>query len=205
MHNATRMDDLKPRTRIVYETHAAAWDAQRSRVLFEKGWLDRLLAFSAPGDCVLDVGCGAGEPVAGYLVARGRRVCGVDFSAPMLEMARARFPGERWTLGDMRVLDLGETFSGVIAWDSFFHLTAEEQRATLPRLAGHVAPGGALLATVGPAEGEAIGAVDGAAVYHASLSIAEYERWLNAAGMRLVAFTPDDPDCAGHSVLLAAR
>ncbi|MDP1627781.1 trans-aconitate 2-methyltransferase [Parvibaculum sp.] len=199
------MDDVKTQTKAVYEAHAAAWDRERSRVLFEKPWLDRLLAFGVAGDCVLDVGCGAGEPVAGYLVARGRRVYGVDFSAPMIGMARARFPGERWMLGDMRALDLGETFAGVVAWDSFFHLTAEEQRATLPRLCAHVAPGGALLATVGPAEGEAIGAVDGAAVYHASLSIAEYERLLNAAGMRLVAFTPDDPDCAGHSVLLAAR
>ncbi|MEQ8268022.1 MAG: class I SAM-dependent methyltransferase [Parvibaculum sp.] len=199
------MADVKTQTKAVYEVHAAAWDAQRSRVLFEKGWLDRLLAFSVAGDCILDAGCGAGEPVSAYLVAEGRRVHGVDFSAPMLDMARARFPGERWTLGDMRTLDLGEVFAGVIAWDSFFHLTAEEQRATLPRLCAHVAPGGALLATVGPAEGEAIGAVDGAAVYHASLSIAEYERLLNAAGMRLVAFTPDDPDCAGHSVLLAAR
>ena len=199
------MDDVKTQTKAVYETHAAAWDAQRSRALFEKGWLDRLLAFGAAGDGVLDAGCGAGEPIAAYLVAQGRRVCGVDFSGAMLDIARARFPGERWLQADMRALDLGVTFAGVIAWDSFFHLTAEEQRATLPRLAAHVAPGGALLATVGPAEGEAIGSVDGAAVYHASLSTGEYERLLNAAGMRLVAFTPDDPDCAGHSVLLAAR
>lgn len=198
------MDDIKTQTKAVYEAHAAAWDAQRSRALFERGWLDQLLAFSAPGDCVLDVGCGAGEPISAYLVAQGRRVHGVDFSAPMLEMARTRFPGERWTLADMRSLDIGETFAGVIAWDSFFHLTADEQRDTLPRLCAHVAPGGALLLTVGPAEGEAIGAVDGAAVYHASLSIDEYERRLNEAGLRLVAFTPDDPDCAGHSVLLAA-
>ncbi|MEP0710223.1 MAG: class I SAM-dependent methyltransferase [Parvibaculum sp.] len=199
------MDDVKTQTKAVYEAQAEAWDEGRSRALFEKGWLDRLLAFGAAGDCVLDVGCGAGEPGSAYVVAQGRRVQGVDFSAAMLDMARARFPEEHWTLADMRTLDLGETFAGVIAWDSFFHLTAEEQRVTLPRLAGHVAPGGALLVTVGPAEGEAIGSVAGVSVYHASLSIAEYERLLNAAGMRLVAFTPDDPDCAGHSVLLAAR
>ncbi|MDO8838261.1 MAG: class I SAM-dependent methyltransferase [Parvibaculum sp.] len=199
------MDDVTTQTKAVYEAHAAAWDAERSRALFEKGWLDRLLAFGAAGDSVLDVGCGAGEPVAGYLVAQGRRVCGVDFAGPMLDIARARFPGARWLEADMRTLDLGATFAGVIAWDSFFHLTANEQRATLPRLCAHVAPGGALLVTVGPSEGEAIGSVDGAAVYHASLSIGEYERLLNEAGMRLVAFTPDDPDCAGHSVLLAAR
>ena len=41
----------------------------------------------------------------------------------------------------MRSLDLGRRFGGIVAWDSFFHLTADEQRALIPRLAGHLAPG----------------------------------------------------------------
>ena len=41
----------------------------------------------------------------------------------------------------MRTLDLGRRFGGIVAWDSFFHLTADEQRALIPRLAGHLLPG----------------------------------------------------------------
>ncbi len=192
-------DDL----RAVYERQAKLFDNQRSRALFERDWLDRLLAHTRPGDCVLDVGCGSGEPIARHVIGRGRRVCGIDFAAPMLEIARRRFPAERWLLGDMRHLELGEAFAAVIGWDSFFHLTADEQRATLPRLARHVAPGGGLLLTVGPAEGEAWGEVGGEPVHHASLAIEEYERILATAGLRVEGFVPNDAACAGHSVLLA--
>lgn len=195
-----RGDDL----RGVYERQARTWDDQRSRALFERGWLDRLLAFTRPGDTVLDVGCGTGDPIARYIIDKGRRVVGVDFAASMLDIARVRFPNERWILADMRELDLGETFGAVIAWDSFFHLTADEQREVLPRLAAHVSPGGGLLVTVGPREGEAWGQVGGDPVFHASLSIEEYTGILDAAGLRLETFVPDDPSCARHSVLLAA-
>lgn len=34
------VEDVKRQTRSVYETHAAAWDAQRNRSLFERSWLD---------------------------------------------------------------------------------------------------------------------------------------------------------------------
>jgi ubiquinone/menaquinone biosynthesis C-methylase UbiE len=191
--------------RAIYERQAASFDRQRSRALLERGWLERLLARTGPGDTILDVGCGSGEPIARYVIKRGRRVCGTDFAEPMLKIARRRFPTERWLLGDMRDLDLGEAFAGLIAWDSFFHLTADEQRVTLPRLARHVAPGGSLLVTVGPAEGEVWGQVGREPVYHASLASIEYERILGAAGLKVEAFVPNDPSCAGHTILFAVR
>ena len=103
----------------------------------------------------------------------------------------------------MRRLDLGERFGGIVAWDSFFHLAAEEQRAMVPRFAAHLAPGGALLFTAGPEAGEAMGTVEGSAVYHASLAPAEYAARLEAAGLDIRAFVAEDPDCGGHSVWLA--
>jgi SAM-dependent methyltransferase len=180
-----------------------AWDAGRGRSLVERAWLDRLLSATSPGDTILDVGCGSGEPIARYLIEQGRNVCGVDFAESMLAIARWRFPDARWVWADMRHLDLGQSFSGVIAWDSFFHLDADEQRCVIPRLCRHVAPGGALLVTVGPSEGEVLGTVDGEAIYHASLSIDEYERRLCAAGLKVVDFVAEDPHCGGRSVLLA--
>lgn len=197
--------DVAAGLRGVYERQAAHWDATRSRGLHERRWLDRALAMTTPGSRVLDLGCGAGEPIATYLVAQGRRVWGVDFAAPMIGLASARLPDERWTVADMRSLDLGEEFAAIIGWDSFFHLTPPEQEALIPRLARHLAPGGALLLTVGPEAGEPLGAVGGEAVYHASLAAEEYRSLLAAAGIGVVAFVPNDPDCAGRSVLLGRR
>ena len=75
----------------------------------------------------------------------------------------------------------------------------------IPRLARHVAPGGGLLLTVGPSAGEVIGSVEGDPVYHASLSIEEYEVRLRKAGLEVAEFVAEDGDCGGHSVLLAIR
>ncbi|GAB4529060.1 MAG: class I SAM-dependent methyltransferase [Parvularculaceae bacterium] len=157
------------------------------------------------GGAALDLGCGAGEPIARYLIDAGYSVTGMDYAAPMIEIARARLPAARWIAGDMRDLALGEAFDGVIGWDSFFHLTMAEQRALLPKLAAHIAPGGALMLTVGPEAGETAGMVEGEAVYHASLDPDEYRTILTREGFADIVFVAEDPDCDFHSILLASK
>jgi SAM-dependent methyltransferase len=197
------LTELAKGTRGVYERNAHGFDRHRGRRLIERAWLDRFLALVPDGEPVLDLGCGAGEPIARYLIEKGCEVWGADFAEPMLALARARFPAARWVHADMRTLDLGRTFGGIVAWDSFFHLTMDEQRAVIPLLTRHLSPGGALLLTVGPDEGEVTGTVEGEAVYHASLSPAEYARLLAASGLAVTAFVAEDQACDFHSVLLA--
>lgn len=196
---------LSTQTQAIYERHAVAFDAHRHRVLLEAAWLDRMLAIAPAGTGVLDVGCGAGEPLARYLIDAGRAVHGIDFAEPMLEICRRRFPEQRWTHADMRELDLGERYGAVLAWDSFFHLTQAEQRACLPRLARHVGPEGALLFTCGDEAGEVTGTVEGEPVYHASLAPPEYAKLLQAQGLEVAAFVPQDPECDMHTICLARR
>lgn len=130
----------------------------------------------------------------------------MDFATAMLDIARARWPKDDWRVGDMRKLNLGdERFDGLIAWDSFFHLTQAEQRACLPRFACHLNVGGSLLLTVGPKDGETDGTVGRKPVYHASLSPAEYAAILQEQGLRLTGFLAEDPECNRHSVLMARK
>ena len=197
------MDEIRDAHRAVYDENARRWDFERSRSLFEKLWLDRLLAHIPPGAAVLDLGCGTGEPIARYLIERGYDVTGVDFSAAMLGFARDRFPEAHWIEADFRNLDLAMRFSEIVAWDSFFHLTRDEQRELMPRLARHILPGGAMLLTVGPDDGEAIGRIGDRPVYHASLSPIEYADRLAAEGLVTESFVANQEECAGHSVLLA--
>ncbi|HEX9881099.1 MAG TPA: class I SAM-dependent methyltransferase [Hyphomicrobium sp.] len=197
------MRALAEGTRAVYERNAKGFDQHRGRTLIERAWLDRFLAIVPAGEPLLDLGGGAGEPIARYLIASGREVWGADFAEPMLSLARERLPQATWVHADMRHLDLGRTFGGIVGWDSFFHLTRDEQRAVIPILARHLSPGGALLLTVGPEDGEVTGTVEGEAVYHASLSPEEYARLLRDAGLAIVDFVAEDPACDCHSVLLA--
>jgi trans-aconitate methyltransferase len=171
----------------------------------EAGWLARFLALLPPGGAVLDIGCGAGAPIGAAIVSAGHTLTGVDSSAPLLALAQARLPGATWIEGDMRSLALGRVFDGVIAWDSFFHLDHDDQRAMFVRFAAHAAPGAALMFTSGPAHGVAIGAYAGEALFHASLDPAEYRALLATNGFAVLAHVPEDPACGGRTVWLAAR
>jgi SAM-dependent methyltransferase len=105
----------------------------------------------------------------------------------------------------MRGLDLGRTFDAVVAWDSFFHLTGDDQRRMFPVFARHVRPGGRLLFTAGPAEGEAVGDMFGEPLFYYSLDPGEYETLLGNAGFDVELYREKDPDCGDHTVWLARR
>ncbi len=187
----------------LYQRHAAAWDKERGRGLLERPWLERFRAALPSDRSVLDLGCGAGEPLARYLIGHGHPVTGVDSSPALIETARMRFPKERWMTGDMRSVSLGERFGGILAWDSFFHLTPDDQRAMFAVFAAHAGPGAALMFTSGPKFGEAIGNYQGDALYHASLGGDEYRTLLAAQGFRVLEHVVEDPGCGGHTIWLA--
>ncbi len=199
------MADLHDRTEAIYNARARAWDSQRNRAFFEKIWMDRMLVLMPEKARVLDLGCGSGEPMARYLMEHGHAVTGVDFAEGMLEICRERWPDGDWLRADMRGLALDRTFDAILAWNSFFHLNREEQRAMFATFAMHLEPGGVLLFTSGDADGEVTGTVDGEAVYHASLSPEEYRAEMAAEGLNVLRFIPRDPDCNFHSIWLAEK
>jgi SAM-dependent methyltransferase len=189
----------------LYDRNAARWDKDRLKILFEKGWLDRFLTLTAPGSTILDIGCGSGEPMARYLVEHGRSVTGVDSSSSMIALCRERFPAETWQVADMRTLSLGRKFNGLLAWDSFFHLTQDAQRRMFPLFAAHAAPGAPLMFTSGLELRESIGTYAGEPLYHSSLDTAEYRLLLEANGFEIVRQVEHDPECDRHCVWLARK
>lgn len=189
-----------------YQRHADAWDrGRRAELVIERAWMDRFAALLQPGASILDVGCGSGQPIAKYLIERGYKVTGIDSSPPLIEKCRARHPGNEWIVADMRTLALNGTFDAIVAWDSFFHLSHEHQRAMFPIFRRHANPGTPLLFTTGTGHGVATGSLGGESLYHASLSPAEYRELLAANGFAVVAHTREDPDCGRHTVWLAQR
>lgn len=171
----------------LYERTAAQWDAARGQSRLETEWLDMFLAAVRPGGTIFDLGCGSGKPAA-YFVERGFSVVGADSSSSLIEMCRNRLPEQEWIVADMRALALGQQFDGVIAWHSFFHLRADDQRAMFPRFAAHAAPGAALMFTSGDRAGPAVGEWQGEALYHDSLSQEEYRALLAANGFEVLHF-----------------
>jgi trans-aconitate methyltransferase len=187
----------------LYRRHAQAFDRARRKTLFEKPWLDRFRAMLPDRPTVLSLGCGAGDPMERYLIGSGARMTGVDSSPEMIALCRDRFPGHEWIAADMRALVLPRTFNGLLAWDSFFHLTPEDQRAMFPMFADHATTGAALMFTSGPRAGVAMGAFHGEPLYHASLDPEEYRALLVPLGFEVVRHAAEDPHCGGHTIWLA--
>jgi len=197
--------DMNERIVGLYEENAAAWDRLRGRDLFEKPWLDRFLSEVKQGGSILDIGCGMGEPIGRYMIARGFDVTGVDSAPSLIAMASARFPDREWLAADMRALDLGRRFDGILAWHSLFHLSPEDQRPMFARFAAHAAPGAALMFTSGGEHGESIGEWQSEPLYHGSLAPGEYRALLAEAGFELVANAIGDPECGDATIWLARR
>lgn len=186
-----------------YAREAARWARERNRSLWEEPALAACVAGCAPGLSVLDLGCGSGQPIAEWFVARGDRVTGVDGAAAMIAQCRMRVPEVEAIAADMRGLMLGRRFDVIVAFNSFFHLCPADQRAMFPVFAAHAATSARLLFTSGPAAGEATGTVGDSPVYHASLSPDEYRKMLADNGFSEIWFRPEDPELRGHSVWLA--
>ena len=189
----------------LYERHADAWVHARlmEGTLYEKSWLDRFCALLPDAGKILDCGCGAGEPIARYLIQRGYGVMGVDSSPAMVRMFQARLPEQRAVVADIRTLCLPETFQCILAWDSFFHLDHGNQRKIFRTFRNHAAPGAALMFTSGPAHGEVVGQLEGEPLYHASLDAAEYRQLLGEQGFAVVDHHAEDQSCFGRTVWLA--
>ena len=190
----------------IYQKYGRDWTELRGDYLYEKAWLDRFLALLPSTDAnVLDLGCGSGQPIAAYFIENGCQVTGVDRSEVMLEIARESFPEQTWINADMRHFRFDQQFDGILAWDSFFHLTPDDQREMFAQFSAHAKRGAALMFTSGPSHGEAIGEMFGEPLYHASLDAEEYRALLTQYGFDVVKMVAEDAECTGHTVWLVKK
>jgi SAM-dependent methyltransferase len=114
-------------------------------------WLDCLIdSLPAGGARVLDLGCGAGIPVARDLAALNHIVVGVDGSAQQIARARRNVPQATFIEGDMCGLAFeANTFDAVGAFYSITHVPPPQQGALIASIAKWLKPGGRLIASLG--------------------------------------------------------
>ena len=105
----------------------------------------------------------------------------------------------------MRRMPLNETFHGLIAWHSFFHLKPEDQRPLFATFARLAAPRRAADVHQRDHTGEAIGELEGQPLYHGSLDRQEYRDLLEANGFEVVRYVEWDEECGRANVWLARR
>jgi len=134
-----------------YDEIASRYLARYSSSAVRDAWLDALIGY-LPEQCshVLDLGCGAGIPVAKRLAALGHDVLGIDGAARQIELARANAPQASFLWADMTTVELAESsFDGVAAFYSITHVPAAEHGGLLCRVANWLKPRGVFVASFG--------------------------------------------------------
>lgn len=96
----------------------------------------------------LDIGCNSGE-ITDYLKRLTTNVTGLDFSAPLIELARARFPSHQFVVADALSLPFhDEAFDVFTAFHSLTAISQGQWRRALAEAFRVLKPGGFGIITV---------------------------------------------------------
>ncbi len=161
------------------------------------------------GGPVADVGCGPGH-VTAHLRDLGLDVFGIDLSPAMIDIARTRNPGLRFTVGSMTELDLPDrSLGGLLAWYSVIHLPDDLVCVALTHFYRVLRPGGVIMLgfhvgdlSVLKTQGYG-GHPMKVRVYRRPLT--RMARWLRDAGFRVEVQLLLDPEGAVPGGVLLAR
>jgi SAM-dependent methyltransferase len=130
-----------------YDALAPRWDAWAGAIVpdVREEWTRKIEAFVAPGERVVELGCGTAVPVGRFLAAR-YDYTGIDASPGMLAEARAVLPEAQFTHADMHTVQFPPASLGaVVAFSSISH-TPRDQHATLfAAIASWLRPGGVFI------------------------------------------------------------
>lgn len=178
--------DYKKLVRRAYDSCAAAYDETRRA---EPGIeIESLSKRLCEGAAILDVGCGAGVPIARSL-ARRYRVTGVDSSRKMIQRARQNVPTGTFKLADIMSLRLPPAcFDAVVAFYSIFHIPRDEHPALFRKIHRWLKPGGYLLCTLSnySEEGYTEEGFFGETMYWSNYSLREYSDILADSGFSVL-------------------
>ena len=136
---------------------------------------------------VLDVGCGAGIPVAKFLAEAGFEVVGIDFSEKMLKLARKNVPKATFVRRDMTKMDfIDSSFDGLTAFYSIIHVPREKHSLLLKSFSRILKPDGTMLVCMGPDDWESTEEYYGIRMFWSQYSPEKSLQLANDAGFEVI-------------------
>jgi SAM-dependent methyltransferase len=181
---------------------------RHGRSVVRDRWLGELITRLPEHARVLDLGCGAGVPVAHQLTERGFDVIGVDGSTRQIELARSNVPAAKFIHADMTNVDfLPASFDAIAAFYSVTHVPREEHAALLRRIVSWLKPGGMFVASLGSGECPGwIGEWLGTEMFFSHYDASTYERLVRDAGLNIeLAELVDQDNDDGQFLWVIAR
>lgn len=142
------------------------------------------------GAKVLDIGCGAGVPIA-RILANQFEVTGVDLSKEMVQLSRKNVPGGTFIHADIMEVDLpAAEFDAVVSFYTIFHIPKEHHKALFQKIHLWLKVGGYFLVTVSDENEEPyIGEFHGVTMYWSNYGLQEYKEILIEVGFDIIQTT----------------
>ncbi|KAA6187777.1 class I SAM-dependent methyltransferase [Thiohalocapsa marina] len=184
------MPEHQPDLRSAYDALSVTYEANRGQFDMTQVLDDLFARLPSRGGALLDLGCGAGEPVAEAFIRRGWDVTGVDVCGTMLDLAARYVPAMRRVCADMREVAFRQgCFDAVTAIYSLFHLPSSEHPDLFARVRDWLRPGGIFLFTYATADYTGAETFDGwktfmgQRLFYSHRTPADLQAQLQAAGL----------------------
>ena len=142
----------------------------------------------APDSKVLDVGCGAGIPVARHL-AETFSLTGIDISSNMIALAKKNVPTAKFVIADVMETEFpAGSFDAIVSFYAIFHIPRQEHLNLFRRFAQWLRPGGLLLFTIAKQDdgpGYTEDDFFGETMYWSNFGPSIYEKFLTETGFQI--------------------
>jgi SAM-dependent methyltransferase len=182
--------DMNPRQLVAaaYDDIADVYLERFGVSVTRQKWLGHLVAgLPSKAARVLDLGCGAGIPVAHDLASLGHFVVGIDGSAQQIARARRNVPAATFIEADMCEAEFETaSFDAIGAFYSIIHIPPAEQGRLISKIALWLKPAGTLVASFAAGKtGECIGEWLGTTMFFGHNSEDATLRDLHNAGLEV--------------------
>jgi cyclopropane fatty-acyl-phospholipid synthase-like methyltransferase len=192
-----------------YDVIVGTYLARHGQSIVRDRWLQETMARLPDAARVLDLGCGAGVPVAHRLAGCGFDVVGVDGSAEQIKLARRNVPEAEFIHADMTAVTFPpRSFDAVAAFYSITHVPREEHATLLRRVVDWLKPNGFFIASLGSEEcADWVGEWLGTEIFFSHYDAGTYERLVREAGFHIecAALVDQDNEDARFLWVIARR
>lgn len=170
-------------------------------------YLEKLNSLLKPDSLILDIGCGAGKPVAEYLMNQGHRVIGIDISKKQIELARKHIPQGEFEAKDMANLKEAQyEVDAVVSFYAIFHIPREKHEALFRKIYSFLPKGGYLLVTMGSSEWEGTEAdFHGVEMFWSHFDAKKNRQLIEGVGFEILIDKIDRSGGEKHQVILAGK
>jgi len=131
-----------------YNKIADDWHSDHKKDDWWQEGTDKFISYFKKGDSILDIGC-AGGVKSKYLIDKGLKVTGIDFSEKFIEIAKKEVTeGDFWVMDINDVDKLNKKFDGIFIQAVLLHIPKSEVESILKKVVSKLKEGGFLYVAV---------------------------------------------------------